>query len=106
MRTLLLWFGWLSVVGSLLDGAITAFLIIQIGLGDAPVAMSVDAHLFKHLRFLYWIKDVGYFLLPDGFVDWIFALPALVYFPVRVVTSIIIGALALNAAANMNRQHA
>ena len=101
MRTFLLWFGWLSLVGSIFDGLITVFLGALIILGDAEAGITVDAHLKTHLHFIYWVKDVAYVVMPDPFVDWLFGLPAMIYFPVRVVTSVIIGGWALRAAARM-----
>ena len=101
MRTFLLWFGWISLIGSLFDGAIAAFLGWLVFFGDAPISLTVDAHLKDHLPFIYWVRDVAEFLFPEGFVEWLFGLPALLYFPIRVLVSVIVGGWALRAAGEM-----
>ncbi len=101
MRTGLLWFGWLSLAGSILDGLIAIWLLALAAFAGAELSLSVDAHLRDHLAFLYWIRDVAERLLPDGFVAWIFNLPALVYFPACVVMSVILGGAALSWAARL-----
>ena len=102
MRGLLLFLGWSSMIGSLLDGAIMIYAFLLAAAGDAAgFGITVDGHLKDHLSFIYWVKDVAYFLFPTGFVDWLFGLPALLYFPFRVITSIIIGGWALSVAARM-----
>jgi len=107
MRKFLLFIGWASVLGSLFDTLIAVHaLVIIAGDGWNNLMMSVDEHLRAHLTFLYWIKDVAYVILPNGFVDWIFALPALVYFPIRLVLSIVVGAWALSTARKMQQQSA
>ncbi len=103
MRTFLVWFGWISVVGSVGDGAIAAWLGWLVLAGDAPSGMSVDAHLRDHLPWLYWVRDVAEVVLPQPVVEWVFGLPALVYFPVRVGMSIVLGWWALSVAARMKR---
>jgi hypothetical protein len=35
------------------------------------------------------LKDLGYALAPNKIIDWIFDLPALFYFPLRVVINLI-----------------
>lgn len=102
MRGVLLFFGWASFVGSIVDGAIAVFALWIIVSASEPLfAMTVDQHLREHLHFIYWVKQVGYFVLPDGFVNWLFALPALVAFPVRVVASAALGGWALSVAKRM-----
>ncbi|MEM7281093.1 MAG: hypothetical protein AAF438_05655 [Pseudomonadota bacterium] len=65
--------------------------------------MTVDSFLRDHVSFIYWVKQVAYFVLPRSFVDWLFALPALVYFPVRVVVSSVIGWWALAKANQLKK---
>lgn len=101
MRLFLLIIAWASVAGSVFDGLIAGWLVFLGAAGEAPYAISVDAHLRNHLAFLYWVKDLALLLLPDGFVVWLFALPALVYFPVRVAMSVVIGGLAFSAARRL-----
>jgi len=101
MRLFLLGFGWASVAGSAGDALIALWLLFLVTAGEADLMITVDAHLREHLGFLYWIRDVAEALLPQGVVRWIFELQALVYFPVRVVMSVLIGGWALAAAKRM-----
>lgn len=106
MRRLLLFLGWASFAGSLFDGAISAYLLWLIVDGEATSGIAVDAHLRVHLHFLYWVKDIAYMLFPDTFVDWLLALPATVYFPVRVAVSVLVGAWLLQTARRMGSKTA
>ena len=103
MRGFLLVFGWASLVGSIFDGAIAAILGWLIYIGSVAPDITVDTHLKEHLPFLYWVRAFADAVLPTQVVSWIFALPALVYFPVRVITSLIIGGWALGAARRSSR---
>ena len=101
MRTFLLIFGWTSLVGSIFDAAIAVYVTWLVAMGDAPLSITMDAHLREHLPFIYWVRDVAEYLFPQNFVDWLFGLPALIYFPARVIISIIIGGVALRVARRM-----
>lgn len=93
MRTLILVLAWSGVAGGLIDGAIFLWALWHVFVaGTATVAITVDTHLLEHLTWLYWIKDFAYWLLNDGFVDWLFGLPALAYFPFRIIVNFAIGA--------------
>lgn len=100
MRTFLLSLAWSGLAGALLDGAITLYAAWEVisspGIG---VSLTVDDHLKRHLPFLYWLKDVAYFLAPDDLIDWLFELPALAYFPFRIGINIFFGWWMLKLAA-------
>jgi hypothetical protein len=98
MRTALIVFAWVSLVGSLFDGAIIAFHIWLALAGEANWSLSVYAFFQAHLPWLLWVKDVAYAILPHDFVDWVFDLPNLAYFPVRIMISVLAGWLALRWA--------
>ena len=102
MRRFLLWFGWLSVVGSIGDGAISLFALWVVGSGGwTDLGLAVGPLLEQHLPALYWVKDVARFVLPGSVVAWVFDLPALIYFPVRVAMGCVIGWWALATAKKM-----
>ncbi len=102
MRRFLLIFGWLSVVGSVGDGLIALYALWIVGAaGWINTGIAVGPLLEQHLPVLLWVKDVAKFVLPGNVVSWIFALPALIYFPVRVLTGCVIGWWALAAANKM-----
>ena len=98
MRAFLLAIGWLSLFGSAADIAIVSFAIILALGGEANWAISVGALFQDHISWLMWIKELAYVILPDALVDWIFELPAILYFSVRFVVSTFIGIWALRAA--------
>ncbi|MFN3960673.1 MAG: hypothetical protein ACK4NP_12265 [Parvularculaceae bacterium] len=102
MRRFLLAFGFLSVAGSLIDAAITLLLVGFIAVGASPADLSVDDHVKEHLPFLYWARDVAEAVFADPFVLWLFALPALLFFPARLLVSAILGGWALKAARRMS----
>lgn len=103
MRRFLIFIGWASLIGSILDAGILVYAITQIlSLPDVTFAMTVDHHLKDHLSFLYWVKDVAHALFPAGFVDWLFGLNAIAYFSFRLIASAIIGTWALKTAAKMS----
>lgn len=92
--------GWVSVIGSFGDAALGLIALWHtIVTGAAPPSISLDAFLKEYLGFVYWVKQVAYYVLPSGFVNWLFGLPALVYFPVRILLSAVIGWWALRKAA-------
>ena len=92
MQRLLLVLAWSGFLGAMVDGSITAYAAWEVANSDEMgLTLTVDQHLKDHLSFLYWLKDVAYFIMPDGLVDWLFGLPALVYFPVRILVNILFG---------------
>jgi len=102
MRALLLLIGWSSVIGSFADAAMLCYaLFIAAQSGWLEISMSVDAFLKQYLEFLYWVKQLAYYVMPDGFVAWLFGLPALIYFPVRILLSVLIGWWAFTKAAQL-----
>ena len=99
MRRFLLIFGWLSVIGSIGDGAISLYALWVLGSGGwVNLGLEVGPLLEQHLPLLLWVKDVARFVLPGSVVTWVFGLPALIYFPARVAMGCVIGWWALAAA--------
>ena len=99
MRRFFLVFGWASLVGSVGDSIVGLYGLWVVGAdGWSEPGLSVDTLLRDHISFLYWVKQVAYVVLPKALVTWTFALPALLYFPIRVVVSTLLGWWALNKA--------
>lgn len=102
MKKALIIFAWISIIGSIGDGAIAVYggyLVLFNSVVESGI--SVEELIKDHIRFLYWVKQVAYYVMPAGVVVWLFNLPALIYFPVRVITSVFIGWWVLGIAAKM-----
>ncbi|MEM9173428.1 MAG: hypothetical protein AAGA84_12070 [Pseudomonadota bacterium] len=88
---------YLGLVGLTTFGSICDVLIIGVAIAVATLqpdiawSISVDTLFQQFLSFIYWIKQLAYWVLPDSFVQWVFALPAIPYFAVRLVISVGIG---------------
>jgi len=92
MKRFLLIMAWSGLLGAIIDGTIAFYAAWEVSTTDnMGINLTVDEHLRAHLYFLYWLKDVAYFLAPDGFIDWLFELPALAYFPFRIFVNILFG---------------
>lgn len=100
MRTLFLLLGGLSILGAALDGAMAALLGVLVAAGRAGAGTSVGALLRDPV--LPPILETAARLDP-GAVAWVLAAPALVYFPVRIVLGLTIGAAAIAAARGAPR---
>lgn len=102
MRKFLIIIGWASIVGSIGDGLIGIYALGIIGReGWEDISMSVDTLLREALPFLYWVKTLAAMVLPGKLVEWIFAMPALIYFPGRLSLSLLIGLWAFSTAKKM-----
>lgn len=102
MRIFLLFIGWSSVIGSFGDGALGLYALwIAAASNWAELSISLDAFLKQYVEFIYWVKQVAYYVMPKDFATWLFGLPALAYFPVRILMSAVIGWWALKKAAEL-----
>jgi hypothetical protein len=101
VRTALLWFAWISLLGSAGDGLMALIVAGFVASGAASPAITVKQHLAAHLPWLMFVREIGYAVLPARLVDWIFGLPALAYFPARVAISTGLGIWAMRAARRM-----
>ncbi|NNU15812.1 hypothetical protein HK107_05695 [Parvularcula sp. ZS-1/3] len=101
LRPSLLGFGWASFVGSVADALILSHHLILSVSGESAMMASVRDHILDHLPFLAWLIPLAQWILPEGWADWLFALPAVGYFPVRILFSIVTGTLALRWAARI-----
>ena len=100
MRAFLLIIGWSSFVGSIVDGGLGLYAVLVV-FGGADSLISLDTFLSQHVAAIYWVKQLAYYVMPGRFVTWLFELPALIYFPVRILLSVAIGWWALRKAAEM-----
>jgi hypothetical protein len=99
MRNFWLSFGWLAAIGSVVDALIVIYAIIVIAAEPSySWALSSEVLFRDHLAWLYWIKQLAYLFLDANFIDWIFGLPTIVLFTVRIVVSGIIGKWAFTKA--------
>jgi len=93
MAGVLRFIAWASLFGALGDAALAIWALLLIGESGASFAVSVDSFLRAAVSWLYWIKALAAMVLPDAFVEWLFALPSLVYFPARVAINIALSGL-------------
>jgi hypothetical protein len=102
MKKALIIFAWVSILGSIGDGLIALYggylVIFDIGVN---LSISVENLIRNHIGFLYWVKKIAYYVMPSNIVSWLFGLPALIYFPTRVLSSILIGWWVLKIASKM-----
>ena len=92
MRIFLLFIGWASLLASLVDFILGSFAAYLVTATDTlTMAISLDLFLRDFVPFIYWVKQVAYYVMPTSVVIWLFNLPALLYFPVRVLLSLVIG---------------
>lgn len=101
LRAGLLGFGWLSLAGSVADVLILSYHLALVGKGEADLFASVWDHIRDHLPALAWLRDLAGWLLPADWVAWLFGLEAVVYFPVRILFSVLTGGYALRWAARI-----
>lgn len=102
VRIFLLFIDWSSVIGSFGDGALGLYALwVAAASNWAELSISLDTFLKQYVAFIYWVKQVAYYVMPKDFATWLFSLPALAYFPVRILMSIVIGWWALKKAAQL-----
>ena len=104
MRLFLLILGWSSVVGSIGDGALALYALwINVMDNWTSINISVNDFIRDYVAIIYWVKQVAFYVLPETVVLWLFSLPALMYFPIRIIMSIFIGWWALTKAAQLSK---
>lgn len=102
MRTFLLILGWSSVAGSFGDGALCLYAVWINFINDwGLLNITIDDFLKSYVQLIYWVKQVAFYVIPESIVLWLFNLPALLYFPLRIIMSVIIGWCALSKAAQL-----
>lgn len=105
MRTFLFFIGWSSIVSSIVDGALGLYALWVILNADVlDIYFSLDRFLKHYVEFIYWVKQVALFVMPNAIALWLFSIPALIYFPARILMSMVIGCWALNKAKSLKVQ--
>jgi hypothetical protein len=103
-RRLWLLLGWSSLLGNLGDGTLAVFALGVVYVTQAAdFTITVETFLREHVSWLYWVKAVATSLLPTSVVTWLFGLPALVYFPIRVTMGTVVGWWAFVQAKRLAR---
>ena len=106
MRTFLLFIGWSSLIGSVGDLLLGSFAAYLVTFTDTvATTISLDIFLRDFVPFIYWVKQVAYYVIPTPIVIWLFNLPALLYFPVRILISLVIGWYAFKLVKNMDKKN-
>ena len=99
MRAILLFVGWVLAIGAALNAAMAVVALVFIAQsGFADVGMPVDALIANHIPFMAWTKETAAAILPAPVVEFFFATPALIIFPLRAAVAGLLAALALKAA--------
>ncbi|NKC01768.1 MAG: hypothetical protein GKR90_25165 [Pseudomonadales bacterium] len=103
MRKFWLSFGWMGAIGSVIDALIVIYAVmIILTTADYGWTLSSEILFRDHLTWLYWVKQLAYLFLDADFIDWVFGLPAVVFFTVRIVVSGLMGKWAFNQAARID----
>ena len=104
MRKFLLFVGWSSFIGSFFDGILGCYAFWLASSSEfIEFSLSLDDYLKQYVEFIYWVKQLAFYVMPHAFVKWLFSIPALIYFPIRILMSIFIGYWALKKAEHLAR---
>ena len=102
MRAFLLFIGWSSVVGSFGDGGLGLYALwLTMTSNTVDASISLVVFLKNYVAFIYCVKSIAFAVMPQAFALWLFSVPALAYFPIRILMSIVIGWWALKKAASL-----
>jgi hypothetical protein len=101
VRTLFTLSGGLAIVGAIMDAALLALLGLAIMASFAGPGAGVGDFLRSHVSAPPWPANA---LGRDSLPPLALALPALLYFPVRIILGLMTGAAALMAAREGRRR--
>lgn len=102
MRKFLLFIGWSSYIGSFFDAALGLYALwLVLTVVDVPLLIDLDTYIRDYVSIIYWVKQLAYYVMSTGVVTWLFAVPAVIYFPIRILMSLVIGYWALNKAEQL-----
>ena len=101
MKKFLLFVGWASIFGSIVDVAIVLFAtLLVLTVSGYDWTLSSETLFQVHLTFLLWVKELAYIVFNHEVVAWVFAQSAVALFTVRAIFSTLIGNWALKTARN------
>ena len=98
MRTLFILLGGMSLLGAVMDAALAALLGLVVMTGYADRGASAAASFADHWPALASVAGSAWRLGFEPAALWIFVLPALLYFPVRIILGLLTGVAALAAS--------
>jgi hypothetical protein len=102
MRGFLLFIGYSSYIGSMGDGLLGLYALwVLISNELALLSLSLNDFLAQYVEFIFWVKQVALYVMRQGFANWLFGIPAIIYFPVRILMSLVIGWWAFKKAAQL-----
>ena len=105
MRSFLLFIGYSSYIGSMGDGLLGLYALwVLISNELALLSLSLNDFLAQYVEFIFWVMRVAFYVMPQGFAKWLFGIPAVIYFPVRILMSLVIGWWALKKAAQLKAE--
>ena len=94
----------MSLFGSAAETVILFHALWLMVAGQAAWGITGLAYITTHLSFFYWVIDLAYAVFPDGFVSYLLTWPVVLFYPVRIVVSILIGIWAFRKARMLKDQ--
>lgn len=46
--------------------------------------------LAQYAELIYWVKQIAFYVMPHGFDNWLFGVPAVIYFPMPILMRLVI----------------
>lgn len=98
MRSVLLVIGAIMMIGALANAALALHGIWVITQMGAEWGITVGDFIETYEPWFEWTRGFVEGFLPTGVVDFMFGLPALVFFPVRMLIALLIAQACLSGA--------
>ena len=65
----------------------------------ALLSLSFYGFLAQYVELIYWVKQIAFYVMPHGFDNWLFGVPAVIYFPMPILMRLVTGWWAFTKAA-------